>query len=753
MQKQVKYRLLFLVLAFIQVQLVIGQGFEMDGRVMDDHKEGIEGVKVVVNNGKPVYSDKQGYFTVILSSEKEEIKTVEATKRGFDPKTGRKQWWIPEGDSHFLLIELKSTPAFTGKVVDDKGEPVARVGVRLTGDIEFPEVYTGSDGYFKVDLPASMKVSEKTNFLINNVKVNDKDKDLDTHAEYVKLVYHRPIEIDTTPKEDTAKVLNTSDSGKTGNKEGDEEAVKNIDDSKDVYDVLLMDGTEQPLGYSDITIDGENYRSDATGYFKLHGPIPARRKFMPIDGQEIVQLDVDPKAKTIHIQVQGTLTSSVDTLQSGEVAEEYKEEMNRIIKGLQQERLVLTAKAIELRRQIARLANRLGTEQNLKPKEREELGNTLLRLEQTLEQNNEAYERAQAKTREAIDKLKSVLDSAEKEKREISEKARRERVILLLLLLGVAMVAFAFYVIGRKVKKQKEELEVMKEQLEDKVQQIKDKNDKILAQSDSLKAMNHTITSKNQKITDSIFYAKTIQEAILPTKTVMDHALSDYFVLYEPKDIVSGDFYWFSEVKTGEASKKIVAAVDCTGHGVPGGFMSMIGNTLLNEIVNQKNITDTGQVLDYLNNGIKKVLRQEEKLNADGMSVCLCAFEETKKGIKVEFTGARRPLFYLTGENSEVGYLKGNPQAIGGMKQKTQLYKQQEIVLKKGDVIYLTSDGLMAQGDSSIGKIGTNGFKRFILDNAEKSFPDQKEALQGLLKEYQSKEAQRDDILVFAIRL
>ncbi|MGB0524703.1 MAG: SpoIIE family protein phosphatase, partial [Flammeovirgaceae bacterium] len=110
-------------------------------------------------------------------------------------------------------------------------------------------------------------------------------------------------------------------------------------------------------------------------------------------------------------------------------------------------------------------------------------------------------------------------------------------------------------------------------------------------------------------------------------------------------------------------------------------------------------------------------------------------------------------LFYLNQERSEVGYLKGSPQAIGGMKQKIQHYHEREIFLKKGDIIYLTSDGLMAQGDANVGKIGTNGFKKFVKEHADKPLLEQKEALQVLLKEYQSDQAQRDDILVFAIKL
>lgn len=751
MQKRIKY-LLTIFFLINGLFLYAQKGHQMHGYVNDENGKPIEGVKITVNKGKTTKSDKYGNFSFWLSSENEEITNVKAVKRGYDIRVGQLKWGWVKGDDKVLSVMLKRTPSFSGKAAYSDGKPASRVTVKLTGDIEFSEVYTKTDGSFYLELPHDMHVSPKTIFVVNGKRLNASEVKLYPEDEYVELTIQLPKE-DKPINEDVAK--NDSTKEEIPVEKSDSVKKANSTDKKNKpYKVLLMDGTEFPLAYLTIFIEGIAYKSDATGSFKLEGPIPTDvTKYEPSDGHEIVQIDVDEEAMKVHIQVKEAEVSDSDSLSTG-VVEEYKEEMNRIIKGLQQEKMILTVKAIELRRQIARLADRLGQERNLSPKERESLGSTLLRLEQTLEQNDEAYQRAQRKTEEAIGKLKDMLELSEREKDEITAKARKERLVLLAMLLGVGGVAFAFFIIGKKVRKQKEELEEMKGHLEDKVEEIKQKNDRIMAQTDSLKALNHAVTAKNQKITDSIFYAKTIQEAILPTQTVMDKALDDYFILYEPKEIVSGDFYWFSEVEMANSVKKIlVAAVDCTGHGVPGGFMSMIGNTLLNEIVNQKQVYDTSKVLDYLNNGIKAALKQDEKLNADGMDVCLCAIEEVDGGLKVEFSGARRPLFYLNAEKSEVGYLKGNPHAIGGMKQKSHAYHEHEVILKKGDIIYLTSDGLMAQGDSNIGKIGTNGFKKFVQENAKKPLIEQKEALQSLLKEYQSDKAQRDDILVFAIKL
>lgn len=168
---------------------------------------------------------------------------------------------------------------------------------------------------------------------------------------------------------------------------------------------------------------------------------------------------------------------------------------------------------------------------------------------------------------------------------------------------------------------------------------------------------NEIIENKNKDITDSINYAQRIQEAILPAKEIKYRIFPDAFVLFKPKDIVSGDFYWFTE-KNG---KKIIAACDCTGHGVPGAFMSMIGNAFLNEIVNEKGITTPSEILNQLREIIILTLKQNEGENKDGMDISLLCFDE--KNSVVEFAGANNPLWFI--RNGSFREIEADRQPIG----------------------------------------------------------------------------------------
>ena len=284
-----------------------------------------------------------------------------------------------------------------------------------------------------------------------------------------------------------------------------------------------------------------------------------------------------------------------------------------------------------------------------------------------------------------------------------------------------------------------------------------------------LKEKERVLKLQNQQITKSIEYARNIQEAILPTEQALRQFFRDYFVLYQPKDIVSGDFYWCSQVTmeqppTSTIAKFVyqtskqytfLAAIDCTGHGVPGAFMSMIGYTLLNEIVNEKAKYTPAQVLEILHLTIRADLRQGYSGNNDGMDVCLCRLERVE-GNKTEvlFAGAKRDLYCLS--KNELKVIAGDRKSIGGSQREDYRYfKSQSIILEKGDRMYLTTDGLtdMAMGAKSRKSFGTRRFKSFIEKNIDMSLDDQYKLLAGLVEKYKAGTEQRDDILVLAIQL
>jgi PAS domain S-box-containing protein len=199
------------------------------------------------------------------------------------------------------------------------------------------------------------------------------------------------------------------------------------------------------------------------------------------------------------------------------------------------------------------------------------------------------------------------------------------------------------------------------------------------------------IQNKNKKITESINYAKRIQTAILPNTRLINRALPDSFILYKPRDVVSGDFPWFVQIK----DDIFIAAVDCTGHGVPGALLSLIGYFLLNDIVRSRKITEPGKILDLLDEGVTTTLRQDEdSTTKDGMDIALCKINLVTS--EVEYAGAHRPLYLM--KSGVMDEIKGNKFPIGGGIFKNQTnFTNTKVKLAKGDSIYFSSDGFPDQ--------------------------------------------------------
>ena len=269
----------------------------------------------------------------------------------------------------------------------------------------------------------------------------------------------------------------------------------------------------------------------------------------------------------------------------------------------------------------------------------------------------------------------------------------------------------------------------------------------------------NTVEFQNRQIKASIDYAKTIQQAILPSDEQIA-AYFRFFTLYRPKDIVSGDFYWFANISDSATERFMLAAIDCTGHGVPGAFMSMIGSRLLNELVIKKQEYDPAAILLTLDSEIKNALRQEQTDNKDGMDVCLCLLEPASKNItentrtKVTFCGAKRPLFYYSFSEDKMIIVKGTRRSIGGFRDRRGFpFQNHELILEKGDMIYLTSDGLIDQNGPDRHRFGKKRFAKIINENGYKSPEEQKIAFEEALDNHQKGEEQRDDITLLGIRI
>lgn len=257
---------------------------------------------------------------------------------------------------------------------------------------------------------------------------------------------------------------------------------------------------------------------------------------------------------------------------------------------------------------------------------------------------------------------------------------------------------------------------------------------------------------QKKHISDSINYAKRIQEAILPTKKVLDGALPEHFIFFKPRDVVSGDFYWLSDVRTGD-EKVVLAAIDCTGHGVPGAFMSMVANDVMNYIVNERKVTQAEEILTLLHKGIRRILHQKETKNRDGMDMSLVVLNPYTK--MLEFAGARNPLVYI--KQGELHTVKGDKMPIGGHQpEKERVFTRHEIPLEDIEAFYLFSDGYQDQfGGPKNRKFMIKRFKELLLKHYTKPMEQQKLILEEVLDSWmqETRQAQLDDILVVGVKL
>ena len=261
---------------------------------------------------------------------------------------------------------------------------------------------------------------------------------------------------------------------------------------------------------------------------------------------------------------------------------------------------------------------------------------------------------------------------------------------------------------------------------------------------------NKKIEKQNNNIKSSINYAKRIQEAMLPKSEQQQKLLSKSFVLFKPRDSVSGDFYFITEIKNWYNPDVVFAAADCTGHGVPGAFMSMIGINTLNGII-KRGIAEADQILEELDVEIRNTLQQDTTGNSDGMDVALCIYRKEKNII--EFSGAKNPLIYI--QNNELFYLKGNVRAVGGRRGKKEVpFQKHHILIDSPTTFYLFSDGYCDQfGKNNEGKFMSKRFKELLMEIHHLPLEEQKTILNDHFEAWKGDTSQIDDVLVMGVKL
>lgn len=330
------------------------------------------------------------------------------------------------------------------------------------------------------------------------------------------------------------------------------------------------------------------------------------------------------------------------------------------------------------------------------------------------------------------------------------KKIAEQRIINISVIGALLLIAlFALFTFRSKQSKQKANILLRKQN-----EEILMQREEIEAQSEGLKFINREVINKNRlieeknkNITDSINYAKRIQNALLPFSERIAKSIPDHFIFYKPKDIVSGDFYWFKELD----EKVIIAVADCTGHGIPGAFMSFIGHDTLNHVINVKQITAPEEILKNLKNNIIHLLRQEENDNRDGMDISVCVWD--RKTNVVEFAGANHSLLYI--QNKQLFELKGNRTTIGFEEEKqARTFDTKKIPITSDTMFYLFTDGYVDQfGSHKDVKFMKNRFRDLLMSIHDKKVETQEIILRETMEEWMQQTEQIDDILVMGFRL
>ncbi len=341
-----------------------------------------------------------------------------------------------------------------------------------------------------------------------------------------------------------------------------------------------------------------------------------------------------------------------------------------------------------------------------------------------------------------LDLLKKEKELNEFKERESLAIRRYTNLIIISLTSILVIVCSSMFFIFKQLREKKKAYTMLEHS-----------NQQVVEQKKEIEEQRDLANIQKKKITDSIFYAKRIQNAILPPMSYIDKVLPEHFILFRPRDIVSGDFYWMTE-KDGIL---IIVAADCTGHGVPGAFMSMLGIAYLNEIVNKITVNrhirslHANEILNQLRENVIKSLHQTGKIEEtkDGMDISLCIIDYENRSM--QFAGAHNPVYIIRNDNLE--QIDADKMPIGIYKQSDKLFTNYETTLEKNDLVYMFSDGYYDQfGSKQKTKIFSANFRKVILENHKKPMLEQKKILEEFYDNWKGDADQVDDVLVIGFK-
>jgi serine phosphatase RsbU (regulator of sigma subunit) len=728
--------LLFTFFSLLTQDLIWGQVF-IAGKVIREDGTPLKDVSVIVDDARAVITSTTGVFGVDIKGQKPT--SVKATKKNFVFKD-----WSFDENAKKIKIVMHPLSNFRGILQDADKNPIADAKIIMSEINPDKPALTNKKGEFDLVLPEGADINKPGSITINNKEIDASNFSVDGNG---KL----QINVPTSVAAATAVVNNNVILEKA-----------NVLEQKKINKIKVNDQTGSPVEKLKIKVDDDFYFTDTKGEVFTQKDIHQdtklsiegfKIKVLPSDFYLLVNIEPlsnDEVADTTAQEI-GEIIKETATV---EVGGNYEDRLDEIIKDLEVQKQLLLQLNEQTRIEIEEITKRIIEDKTLTPEQKKELADKRTELEVILVKNEIEYQNAVDRTKIALDSMRQVLKLSEDENREKTktlqqekEEALRNKIVFIAIAISLVVIVIIFFVANRRVNKEHDQLEKAHEKLEK-------ANTDLEESFKQVSLAKYEIEQKNNQITTSIRYAETMQKAILPLDETFNKNFTDHFKIYIPKDIVSGDFYWCLPLE----KETFLALVDCTGHGVPGAFMSLIGNNSLNEIVNQKNVREPALILEELNASIRKALRQEFTDNDDGMDVALCRIDKPEKDgkVKVVFAGAKRNMLYCAQKmGKELFEIKGDKKTVGGFFKgsKSTQFSNQEIELEKGDLIYMFTDGLSDQPNNIGEKFSSVKLKELLRTNAHLTLSEQQTIIMEELKLHQSGASQRDDITLIGVRI
>ncbi len=508
---------------------------------------------------------------------------------------------------------------------------------------------------------------------------------------------------------------------------------------------------DKSLAYFDKSVEMRKLMKDRVGYaselVNSTMPLMTLQKYKEVIARmnEALEIAIEFNNKRLIKTCYGGLSEAYDKLGDKQKAFDYTGLYNAFEKQIQNEDI--QAKETEMNDKVRKATQRSQELEALNQRKESELETKNKILDQDeekikLEESQIARRRAQMK------EMKSEMEQEEATLKETSTELETERSLLIVsitvIVAFVAMGAGLFFLV-RKLNNSNKLLTSQKEEIE-KQQTV------LQEQHKEIEGALGKIERQNKDITSSINYAKRIQDSMLHPFDELQRLVPNSFLLFKPRDIVSGDFYWYYEIPSSKKTKDVAIMVaDCTGHGVPGSMLSMLGMNILDGIA-KDGIKSASQVLEDLHVGVRKALKQESNEVRDGMDLALVIIRFEEKVI--EFSGAKNPMVYI--QNGELTCLKGTGWPIGGAQKSTSReFEQHTIPLTSPTSVYLYSDGYGDQFGGEKGqKFMTSNLRSLFLEIHQEPFENQREKLDTVIEAWKgSHHKQIDDILIIGFQI